>query len=140
MKRCARCRETKEDSAFGLRGGGSHLRQSYCGPCRAAANREWNMRTTYGITSAQYGELLALQGGGCAICGSPPGARMLAVDHDHGCCPGKKSCGRCLRGLLCSRCNLALGKVRDSKQLLRNAIDYLDGGRIDIFLLLGEDR
>jgi len=51
--------------------------------------------------------------------------KALAVDHNHACCPGRKSCGECVRGLLCSNCNKALGLVRDSVETLRNMIEYV---------------
>ena len=59
--------------------------------------RDLYLQRTYGITLAQYEELLALQGGVCAICKSPPKKQALGVDHDH------KS--GYVRGLLCFRCN-----------------------------------
>lgn len=39
-------------------------------------------------------------------------ARAAMVDHDHDCCPGGWSCGRCVRGLICSECNVLEGKIR----------------------------
>ena len=67
----------------------------------------------YGITEEQYDALLEAQGGGCAICNRTQeenfGGRYLSVDHDHACCPGKRSCGQCIRGLLCHRCNNNMG-------------------------------
>lgn len=58
--------------------------------------------------------LVRQQGGGCAICGEaawrhPIGPVPLLIDHDHVCCAGRRSCGHCVRGLLCSGCNGSLG-------------------------------
>jgi len=69
------------------------------------------------------------QGGRCAICGSVnPDGRRLAVDHDHACCPGKRSCGGCVRGLLCDRCNRGMGFFGDDPALLESAAEYLRNG------------
>jgi hypothetical protein len=54
----------------------------------------------YSITLAQMDELLAK---GCAICGGPG----QDIDHDHSCCPGVQSCGKCVRSALCGPyCNV----------------------------------
>src|SRR5581483_3199725 len=63
----------------------------------------------YGITVEQRDVMLAKQGGGCAICGTAePGEKGWALDHDHDCCPtsnrDEKTCGGCVRGVLCGRC------------------------------------
>ena len=50
---------------------------------------------------------------------------LLAVDHDHGCCPGERSCGKCVRGLVCRDCNAMLGLARDNADSLRRAASYL---------------
>ncbi len=87
-------------------------------------------RARYGITQEQYDALLAKQGGACAICRrTNPSGRDLAVDHDHACCPGAKSCGKCVRSLLCSRCNIGIGQFLDDPPLLRAAAAYLEGWR-----------
>ena len=67
------------------------------------------LRYRYGLSVADLERLLAEQGGVCAICGAPPNDRPLDIDHDHRCCPGVRTCGRCIRGLLCRRCNLMVG-------------------------------
>lgn len=72
---------------------------------------EWatDLKRNFGITVEQYEEIFEVQGGVCAICNNPPTDKRLAVDHDHNCCPGHRySCGKCVRGLLCGRCNQGL--------------------------------
>lgn len=58
----------------------------------------------------------------CKSCGEK---EDLVWDHDHSCCPGKTSCGKCIRGLLCRGCNLALGYVQDSPEKLISLANYL---------------
>lgn len=83
------------------------------------------------ITSDQYESMLASQNGQCAICGTePPKGAHLHVDHDHSCCSGKRSCGRCIRGLLCDPCNTGLARFRDNRDNLLKAVAYLDAARI----------
>lgn len=72
----------------------------------------WSLWLRHHITLERYNEMLAEQGGVCAICSEPPhGERpRLHVDHDHRCCPdSKRTCGRCVRRLLCFSCNSKIG-------------------------------
>jgi hypothetical protein len=77
----------------------------------------------YKLTKYMYEQLLAEQNGVCAICSKKPTRNYLSVDHDHSCCPGIKTCGNCIRGLLCQSCNSFLGRVDDN---LTTAINYLE--------------
>lgn len=84
----------------------------------------------HGITGDQYEEMLRQQGGACAICGTttPGGNGDFHVDHDHNCCDvgvSEKKCGSCIRGLLCSHCNVGLGHFRDDPNKLMAAVAYL---------------
>jgi len=76
-------------------------------------------RTVHGLTPGEVAALSALQGGLCAICGRA--GQKLQVDHDHRHCPGRTGCRRCVRGLLCPRCNAGLGWIGDESvpRLLR---------------------
>jgi Recombination endonuclease VII len=105
----------------------------YRTPKGKAAKRNQNLKRQYGITEAEYNGMLALQGGVCAICKCSETLTIcdvlvsLAVDHDHRCCPeNKHSCGKCIRGLLCSNCNTALAKLKDNPGLARAMADYLE--------------
>lgn len=72
----------------------------------------------YGITENNYDAIFDSQNGVCAICGSPPkGDRELVIDHNHN--TGK------VRGLLCVTCNAGIGMLKDNKQILKRASDYL---------------
>ncbi len=84
---------------------------------RTAESREGHLRRKFGITQADYDHRLALQGGGCAICGKEPGKISLHVDHDHE--------TAAVRGLLCVGCNNALGQFHDEPRLLLRAIEYV---------------
>lgn len=69
-------------------------------------------------------EMLELLGDGkCALCDS---TYRLAIDHDHNCCPGNSGCcGKCIRGVLCANCNMALGNFEDRSDVLLKAVQYL---------------
>ncbi len=70
----------------------------------------------YGLTSEALAELLAKQGGRCAICPRSI-VEGFHVDHDHE--------TNVVRGLLCGACNRGLGIFGDDSALLRLAADYL---------------
>lgn len=81
-------------------------------------NKGWRLKKLYGITLAQFDEMLVEQLGVCAICKRVNAdGKRLAVDHDHA--TGK------IRGLLCQKCNGALGSFNDSTDTLIEAVNYL---------------
>ena len=84
--------------------------------------RRWHLKRYYGITTDQYDEMYAAQGGCCACCGLHQTEQKyrLDVDHEHG------EVGiDAVRGLLCRGCNLAIGKLGDNIEGVQNALDYL---------------
>lgn len=88
----------------------------------------WYLMYRYGITLADYDRILVNQGGECANPGcrkTPPVDRRFHVDHDHRCCPGRNSCGKCIRGLLCPPCNQALGMAQDDATRLEGLAIYV---------------
>lgn len=98
---------------------------TYCKECSNLIGHSSNLKK-YGLTPDDYIDLERAQNGLCAICKQPESKkRRLSVDHDHACCPGVNSCGKCIRGLLCSGCNTFLGNAKDSIEILESAIKYL---------------
>lgn len=83
------------------------------------------LKHKHNINLDAYNELFEKQSGKCVGCLKTQTNRMLCVDHDHKCCPGKRSCGKCIRGLLCHKCNSILGYCSDSILVLQNLIQYL---------------
>ena len=110
----------------------SQKRQYYkCNTCERDMQRAYRERRPYvimnkalkqyGITHEDYERMYLQQGGVCAICEESEtyaGRTNLSVDHCH-------STGK-IRGLLCASCNMALGKFKDSKELLEKAVRYLN--------------
>ena len=91
---------------------------------RKASARKKNLMKNYGITPQQYEAMLAEQHGRCAICREVEEHTRrgvvveLAVDHEHE--TGK------VRGLLCQRCNRAIGLMKENVAALATAIEYLN--------------
>lgn len=53
---------------------------------------------------------------------------QLAVDHDHNCCASiSNSCGECVRGLICMKCNTALGLLKDDSGCVEKLLKYIQG-------------
>jgi len=90
--------------------------------------RTEKLLSKYGMTADDFDLVLAAQGGKCGVCASPEPRGKQAhwvVDHDHKCCPGEKSCGQCVRGILCRPCNLAIGNLADDPEKCISAASYL---------------
>lgn len=91
-----------------------------------AASHARRVKSGFNLQDGEYDSLKEYQDGLCAICRRNKGiSRRLAVDHDHKCCPGKTSCGECVRGLLCSPCNSMLAHARDDPAMFLRAQQYL---------------
>ena len=89
-------------------------------------NKNRKLKYYYSITFEQYSKMLKSQNYKCAICnGANPDGKDLFVDHDHNCCPGGRSCGQCVRGLLCNRCNWAIGAMNDNPDNFDRAKEYI---------------
>jgi hypothetical protein len=84
----------------------------------------------HGISESQYFNILKAQNESCGICQKHYSffKKGLYIDHDHSCCPSSHSCGKCVRGLLCSSCNFFIGSSKENIDNLNRAIIYLNKG------------
>ena len=126
MKTCRKCGYTGEDFPHN---------RLICTPCRSAENKMYHhkrgkevngmryfrnkLKREFDITVEDYEALMVKQNNVCAICEEPdPQGQRLAVDHNHK--TGK------VRGLLCGRCNKALGSFKEDPEIIEAAIAYLE--------------
>ena len=111
----ARAQKWREDNLERFRQNQRRIRST---PEGKAKQRAGHLKRKYGMTIEQYDLLLSKQGGNCAICGRKPRPDIsLHLDHDH-------DSGR-VRGVLCFRCNSALGDFDDDANLLQQALAYV---------------
>lgn len=80
----------------------------------------------YNLDASQFADLLRRQNGKCAICKVSVDEHSH-IDHDHSCCAGVQSCGKCVRGVLCGLCNKGIGMFRESLANVEMAAKYLKG-------------
>lgn len=89
------------------------------------SNRAYDLQYKYRLTEEDFGKLWAAQAGLCGICLKPlTRDKFTHVDHDPQCCTGRRSCGRCVRGLLCFHCNCC--RFAEDPELLRRAADWFE--------------
>lgn len=146
MKICPKCKIPKEKNFENFSSDSSTFDgfRTYCKSCEIVRLNEYNSRPGvkeerkrwrakhyYGKTLEQIQEIFEKQGSVCAICHTlDPGIKGWVIDHDHECCSGIKSCGKCVRGVLCSRCNRGLGHFLNPEILLV-AYKYLEKKALD---------
>lgn len=121
-KFCTVCTKWVPISRFSAHGKTLDKLQTVCNDCTSLKRTVNN----YGLTAIDIIAMLEAQGG-CAICGAKEPTRNQGwhVDHDHRCCSGVKTCGKCVRGVLCAGCNQGLGQFEDDPKRLLSAIAYL---------------
>lgn len=119
---CRKCNQELPTSEFYIRRQGKIKKyHSYCKFCVGTYNREIELKIIYELTLKQYNSLLEQQNNSCAICletfKEKDKYNQPCVDHCH--VTGK------VRGILCTRCNVAIGQLKEDTNILQQAIKYL---------------
>lgn len=122
MKDCTKCGESKPLQEYRQNSRSQDGRENICKRCRGRTDRRQKLKKRYGITLEHYKTIAHSQRNLCAICHRPPPlGERLEVDHDH-------DTGS-IRGLLCGKCNRAIGLLEEHPAILTLAIDYLNRHR-----------
>ena len=85
--------------------------------------RDLVLRRKYGIGLGEYENLLKMQKHKCGVCGASGSigrgkkVTRLCVDHDH--------LTGAVRGLLCSKCNAAIGLLKDDSEIIKKAVKWV---------------
>ena len=119
--KCGTTAYTKEElNLFIKEKKGLYGRRSQCYPCAAYAKIGQIARRVYKITHKEYLKRMATSDK-CEVCGAVSGDKnweKLCYDHDHATMK--------FRGVLCSRCNRAIGQLGDTKESIKKVLNYLE--------------
>ena len=132
--KCSKCEQWLPSSSYSKNKQQKSGLHYACRACSKIRVRQYNIKGKYGIDASAITLLIEEQNHKCAICFNPIElsldnkksnyATRANVDHDHS--------SNKVRGLLCTLCNMGLGKFKDNKTYLKNAIEYLNkhGGKV----------
>ena len=131
---CKTCNVDKSKEDFSPQSNSKNKR-AHCKVCRSSKAREhradfpdiyrnYEYKKKYKIDLDIYNKVLEEQNGVCYIC-KGTWSKVLVVDHDHDCCSEEKTCGNCLRALLCGSCNAGLGWFKHDIKIMSSAIAYM---------------
>lgn len=119
-KFCSKCNVEKPLTDYAANKSRKAGHEPVCKECKKPASVYYARKTglkKFGLTPETYEELQQKQNGVCAICEKQETNKRLAVDHCHN--------KGYIRGLLCAKCNQALGLFSDDTKILNKAIEYL---------------
>jgi hypothetical protein len=116
-----------EDGCDGDHHAKGHCRTHYM---RLFKGREYKLRYYYKLTEAEWDRIFEAQGLRCPVClrAELPGDSTWHVHHDHRCCPGSRSCGKCVMAILCGPCNIGMGSLGDDPERLVRAAALMRRG------------
>ena len=131
-KQCAMCREFLPLINFGRSNRSPDKLRGTCTPCRSRTEGSTDRviiakANRYGVSPEWIYEEFERQNGTCPGCLTPfISISQVHIDHDHACCGNDYGiCGKCVRGLLCSSCNMGLGMLKDNTETLSRLGAYL---------------
>ena len=119
-KICNKCKIEKPLSEFYKHSKTKDKVDYRCKICTNKCRADNWLKSEYGLTREQYNNILFHQYYCCAICGcvlDMSEATKSCVDHNH-------KTGE-VRGILCWKCNVGIGHLKEDIKILKGAIKYL---------------
>ena len=120
IKYCSVCHKPKTLDNFYKAPNNKTGYEGKCKSCRNISSRGKHLKLRYGVSEKDYEKMLEEQGGVCKVCGKfelRSKSKYMVVDHCH-------TTGD-VRGILCHKCNTALGLFNDDVDIMKKAIEYL---------------
>lgn len=124
LRECSKCKTVKTLECFGI---DKHTKFGIASNCKECINgkprhviKNNSLKSKYKISLEDFKQMIADQGGNCAICKTKLyvlDIKSVHTDHCH--TTGK------VRGILCKYCNFGLGWFKDNTKILESAITYL---------------
>jgi hypothetical protein len=141
QKRCNKCRQFLPESQFIPREDASDGFQHRCQLCTNLFRYGLDRNTIEALLESQNRqcanpgcqtaiEIWTERGVGRKRPRRSDGVSLTCVDHDHRCCSGATSCGKCVRGLLCWHCNAAAGLLSDQSERIFGLAEYMSRRRV----------
>lgn len=110
---CKRCRKLYEKGHYEINKDNKQQYSRDYYNLNPLENAFRNRANKFGLTVESLQLLYEIQQHRCAWCGRhKDDLKYLCIDHDRGCCPEDRSCGKCVRRLLCDGCNITEGKLK----------------------------
>lgn len=95
------------------------------------------MWVKYRLRQEDFERMLEAQNNKCAVC-EVGFEDTPIIDHDHKCCDGQVSCGKCVRSLVCVRCNILLGHLEKQADNLTKAFKYLQTWGVGLVVMTSD--
>lgn len=122
QKKCPYCERWLNIESFTKQ---NHAPDKLAYKCKLCRNLE-----RHNLSYKRFMKIISRQDWSCAVCKTKlyENINELCIDHNHLCCDKAESCGKCIRGILCRKCNMAEGLLKSDISIIENLLVYVRNG------------